>query len=187
MDLLQRYSAADQDGGSGWREVLDPESGHNYYTNDLTGESSWEAPAEYAPPADEHTPTRMRGLSVAEKRQMSVSGGQLGLGDHGWQAGTCGGWREALDPESGHTYFYNDITEESAWEAPAGYAPPADEAPVRMRGLSVVEKKQLSAHSPRALRGKREANADSGFEGGIELGEVGGRQALHAEGETKSE
>ena len=101
--------------------------------------------------------------------------------------GNPGGWREVLDPESGGTYFYNDITEESAWEAPAGYAPPADEAPVRTRGLSVVEKKQLSAHSPRALRGKREANADSGFEGGIELGEVGGRQALHAEGETKSE
>ena len=36
-------------------------------------------------------------------------------------------------------------------------------------------------------RGKWEANADSGFGDGIELGEVAEQQALHTDGETKSE
>ena len=40
-------------GGSGWRKAVVPESGHVYYYNDQTGESSWAIPIDYVPPNDQ--------------------------------------------------------------------------------------------------------------------------------------
>merc|ERR1719478_749371 len=34
-------------------------------------------------------------------------------------------WRAAKDPHSGRTYFFNTVTNETTWERPADYHPPA--------------------------------------------------------------
>ena len=44
-DIVQQAWTNSEVGGSGWREAMVPESGHVYYYNDQTGESSWVAPA----------------------------------------------------------------------------------------------------------------------------------------------
>jgi hypothetical protein len=59
-----------------WHEAVDPESGHTYFYNDLTGESSWEKPVGYAD--RRHSVGRVRHPSVAEKRTLSMSPRDVG-------------------------------------------------------------------------------------------------------------
>jgi hypothetical protein len=71
---------------------LDPSSGHNYYTNASTGETSWTKPA-------------------------AASGG--GGGGGGGSSDLAAGWVEKLDPSSGRNYYTNASTGETSWTKPA--------------------------------------------------------------------
>lgn len=109
--------------GHGWQLVEDPNSGHNYYWNEATGESSWEEPEvlraeREAPPAVTQAPPAPSAVQESP-------------------------WQEATDPGSGAKYWYNSVTGESSWEPPpelAGgapaAAPPVPASPSRYNGLS---------------------------------------------------
>ena len=108
-------------------------------------------------------------------------------------------WHEAVDPESGHAYFYNDATGESSWTMPAGYAN-RKHSVGRVRRLSVAEKRTLSM-SPKGV-GKKVLSVSSAAEslsawaegggggvmpssssGGVLLGQIGGKAATDRAGE----
>ena len=85
------------------------------------------------------------------------------------------GWREAVDPDSGHLYYYNDVTEESSWEVPDDYVPPATATPARTRGLSVAEKIHLRQGQSQG-RGQGQSQGQSQGRGGSGNGRIDGSE-----------
>jgi len=78
-----------------WVQHFDEGSGHYYYLNTSTGESSWVPPQTSGPVASEedHVPSQ--------------------VGAH------ASPWIAQLDETSGHTYYVNQTSGESTWERPA--------------------------------------------------------------------
>lgn len=74
-----------------WTEHEDPASGHRYYSNSVTGETSWTKPAEEE--------------EEEEKKDHPV-------------ADVVNAWERRTDPASGAFYYYNAATGESTWTPP---------------------------------------------------------------------
>ena len=84
-----------------WQEMTDPGSGHSYWYNTRTQESSWTKPTQSNTHTQHvHSHTHDAGRSVTE-------------------AGHSSGWTEVHDDASGRTYWYNTSTGESSWTAPS--------------------------------------------------------------------
>eukprot|EP00947_MAST-08B_sp_MAST-8B-sp1_P002745 g2745.t1 len=85
-----------------WEELKDPESGCLYYFNLKTGEVRWDKPAAFDQGwLDEADKVELTDRSVS-KRQ-------------------AGDWQELNDPESGCSYFFNEVTGEAQWIKPSGF------------------------------------------------------------------
>ena len=77
--------------GKVWSSHVDPESGDKFYSNAITGETTWTRPDGYV-------------SDTEEKTEESKSP-----------------WRAVVDEETGDKFYFNDATGESQWERPEGY------------------------------------------------------------------
>ena len=111
-----------------WIEVVDDDSGDVYYVNTETQESSWEKPADFGA-----TPARAVVVchSVVRSPKLHCLCVRCGVGSLSGKAkkNPNAPWIEAVDPDSGETYYVNEETEESSWDKPEGWVDvDADEA-----------------------------------------------------------
>lgn len=94
----------------GWVETTDPDSGGVYYFHSLTGETSWERPADRL----SSTPG-----AVASPRARAASASRRNLG---LASPLPAGWQEAVD-DAGAVYYYNEATDETSWDRPVAASP----------------------------------------------------------------
>lgn len=108
--------------------AVDDASGATYYYNNATGETQWEPPEGFqeAGGADWTTAgTDSNWVSYDEGG--AEYGGAADDGAAGAAAGdenvgvAVGDWTSGLDEASGYTYYYNNVTGETQWEAPEGF------------------------------------------------------------------
>jgi len=121
----------------GWKETQDPETGETYYYNESTGESSWEPPTAPDPPKkpDATTAPATRGFSLSISRLSDSQTSKTAVVSTGKSTAAStkpdstklsvpvpsqlpSGWSEAVDPDSGETYYYNEQTGVTQWEHP---------------------------------------------------------------------
>ncbi|VEU34087.1 unnamed protein product [Pseudo-nitzschia multistriata] len=100
-----------------WSEVQDDE-GRTYYYNDKTEETSWDRPAEFRVNAkngnDQARGEHEKEGEVAEKKEETDISAKSKAHASDWVATKDG---------EGRTYYYNEKTEETLWERPAGFNP----------------------------------------------------------------
>ena len=147
-----------------WNEYYDEASHATYYFNPSTGQSSWEVPeaiADMVARREEIEAERERArqakiyneewFDAADKAELTArSDRQRAVND----------WVEYHDPESGQTYYYNEATGESRWNAPdevqaydavvAEYEAKDDmefdaDATERLQDMGVIKKERIQA------------------------------------------
>ena len=85
---------------SSWTEIYDEAYQKTYYYNSVTGETSWDVPADYYPPATSSDAT---------------SAGATSSGD----------WVPVYDEANQKYYYHNQATGETSWDPPANYSDPS--------------------------------------------------------------
>mmetsp|Transcript_11327 Transcript_11327/g.21550 ORF Transcript_11327/g.21550 Transcript_11327/m.21550 type:complete len:752 (-) Transcript_11327:204-2459(-) len=102
-----------------WATGTDPKSGKTYYYNKKTKLTSWKRPAcmgaddgaAAAKPAEAAKPAAAAATSATSENDVA-------------------NWREATDPKSGKTYWYNKVTKKTTWKNPfSDAAKPAAASP----------------------------------------------------------
>jgi hypothetical protein len=157
----------------GWVQLVDPSSGEAYYFNENDGSTTWVRPSAYFPEHPETVVSSIDGGKPEEDRPGDYIND--GAGDDGQTSepieaddspdGAAGsqtfeqengddtlpdGWVELVDPTSGNTYYFNEISGESAWDRPSAAgqggmldsSEPEEERPERapeMNGQDAVE------------------------------------------------
>lgn len=92
-------SAPEEPGGSvsDWETHTDTDSGHLFYYNPVTGETTWDCPFGQA--ADGVSPAASPTSSLAHSLERPE-------------------WEQHVDEGSGQTFFYNSVTGETSWDPP---------------------------------------------------------------------
>lgn len=92
-------SAPEEPGGSvsDWETHTDTDSGHLFYYNPVTGETTWDCPFGQA--ADGVSPAASPASSLAHSPEIPE-------------------WEQHVDQGSGQTFFYNSVTGETSWDPP---------------------------------------------------------------------
>ncbi|NXH19591.1 RHG27 protein, partial [Bucco capensis] len=80
-----------------WETHTDPESGHLFYYNPGTGQTTWDCPFGQA--EDGVSPVASPASSLAPSPELSQ-------------------WDQYLDEGSGQAFFYNSVTGETSWDPP---------------------------------------------------------------------
>jgi len=103
----------------GWCKYEDPSSGHPYWYNEFTEESTYERPADFSTNAKPFGTARSGGKGTARLAMGTASSAaEMGLPPAGVLSvrrdeeqlpveKLNGGWQKFMDPESGHPYYYN--------------------------------------------------------------------------------
>jgi len=102
-----------------WVRTVDPGTGHPYYHNTVTKESSWTAPPQFDDGSSQ-------GATAPSVRAASLQTGPTGSLDSSAHQtlsndGLPAPWIAARD-DTGRPYFFNPVTGRSQWEPPAGVA-----------------------------------------------------------------
>ena len=121
-----------------WVQFFDEENGYPYWSNNDTGESTYDKPAEVVAAEEAERAAKGELVHAQQKQEdhaadpyASDYDGQAGYGSDYAGAGaevataTAGGggdWQELHDEESGWPYWYNSATGESTYENPHGDA-----------------------------------------------------------------
>lgn len=124
-ELASLYGLTTWEEAPGWFRGWDSESGAYYWWSQETGEYRWEAPdmAEAVGAAGE---ARLAETFEVAGQAEAVVGRSVG----GRRIGQSP-WIELYDPESRAAYYFNEVTEESAWSLPPSVvheAAPASQA-----------------------------------------------------------
>lgn len=86
-----------------WTVATDPESGLPYYTNKVTGETSWDRPSS---------------SNVKAEREVQLQANPMKGNDQArGESELPAGWSSKLD-ENGDKYYINDSTGETSWDRP---------------------------------------------------------------------
>ncbi|XP_064589954.1 rho GTPase-activating protein 27 isoform X1 [Zonotrichia leucophrys gambelii] len=93
-------SAPEEPGGSvsDWETHTDTDSGHLFYYNPVTGETTWDCPFGQA--ADGVSAGASPASSLAHSPELPA-------------------WEQHVDQGSGQTFFYNSVTGETSWDPPS--------------------------------------------------------------------
>ncbi|XP_059725376.1 rho GTPase-activating protein 27 isoform X2 [Haemorhous mexicanus] len=83
---------------SDWETHTDTDSGHLFYYNPVTGETTWDCPFGQA--ADGVSPAASPASSLAHSPELPE-------------------WEQHVDEGSGQTFFYNSVTGETSWDPPS--------------------------------------------------------------------
>ncbi|KAJ7313462.1 hypothetical protein JRQ81_004855 [Phrynocephalus forsythii] len=81
-----------------WETYTDTDSGHLFYHNPVTGQTTWESPFDAS----------VTSTSPAQPQSPLLAPSPATPAD----------WDQYLDQASGHIFFYNTATGESSWDAP---------------------------------------------------------------------
>eukprot|EP00526_Cylindrotheca_closterium_P004161 CAMPEP_0113637722 /NCGR_PEP_ID=MMETSP0017_2-20120614/19755_1 /TAXON_ID=2856 /ORGANISM="Cylindrotheca closterium" /LENGTH=4255 /DNA_ID=CAMNT_0000548783 /DNA_START=113 /DNA_END=12880 /DNA_ORIENTATION=+ /assembly_acc=CAM_ASM_000147 len=108
-----------------WAEVTDPNTGDIYYYNPVANETSWERPSVEQKNEDgaEVEPTASEDVQPEETSEPAVDSLAVAVESEHAEADAEASdlpenWTEAVNESTGQTYFYNSLTEETAWERP---------------------------------------------------------------------
>ena len=103
QDLGALNARSDQKRNVGdWQERTDQDSGALYYYNVMTEEVQWEKPANF-------DNAWLAGEDLQKLTARSTVKRELGQ------------WKELWDPDAQQVYYFNEATNESAWEKPQGW------------------------------------------------------------------
>ena len=70
---MHRHSAIRHDLAAGWREETDPKSGHSYYVDTATGESTWTMPVSKERRSKKHAKKKKKKTKTKRQRRRSSS------------------------------------------------------------------------------------------------------------------
>jgi len=107
----------DETFNGGWQKFTDLESGHPYYWNETTDESTYERPEGFQTNANPFASARgsirqtLLPASVLTSRRSSTEVGER----------LNGGWVKYIDPESGWPYYYHAENDVSQYEKPDNF------------------------------------------------------------------
>jgi hypothetical protein len=129
--------------GQKWQKFVDPESGHPYYYNENTEESTYERPLDYRTSADPFSAVKEKGvMPPAEVLASARSSTQKPVEKLPQK------WFKYIDNSSEFPYYYNSETEESTYERPDGFSTTADPfASARDQGVMPPAEVLASARS----------------------------------------
>ena len=97
----------------GWVKYVDPESGHPYFYNESTEESTYERPSGFSTAPNPFSSARSvlpPASTLTARRDASSVGVQLN-----------GGWVKYIDPETNYPYYYHEADDVSQYERPSGF------------------------------------------------------------------
>ena len=113
-----------------WSQHVDPATGHHYYINSITNETSWTKPNEFGDQEHEikqvDPETRSQAAQGSEHMQTqdpnnTIAESPLAQDDPGatlLPVEQSGEWSQHVDPATGHHYYINSITSETSWTKP---------------------------------------------------------------------
>jgi len=133
-----------------WRKVKDEATGHFYYFNGTTEESTWHCPPDYQEPVQASV---LEGTHLAKKRKLPDK--------------LPGDWILCHDPNTGLPYYFNQTTSVTQWTKPedcpfdASCPPAAPEHPDDIAAAAVVAAKQQEASAAMGFGAWEEVNTDS--------------------------
>lgn len=117
-----------------WRRVeSDEHEGREYFSNDVTGETTWKRPAAlgwslrsqsktyyYNTVTGESTRARPEPLGIGEDAEGNVYFKDPETGESTWDKPVSASWHKGeSDEHDGREFYFNDVTNERAWEIPA--------------------------------------------------------------------
>ena len=106
---------AKEEGKLDWVECYDPGSDAFYYTNKVTGDTTWEKPENYIMAADDE-------MTHAVVKIQCMFRGKIARGEVTIKKKKKLKWVEVKDEETGGVYYFNNETGECQWDKPADYA-----------------------------------------------------------------
>ena len=111
--LLKRHNSARVLAVSDWEVHLDYESGHPFYYNTRTNESTWTIPESL-----NEEQQKQLGHSSAWDTLIERSHATSTLTVNSSEEKDSCNWTVYWDPESQHHFYYNNLTQQTSWNAP---------------------------------------------------------------------
>jgi hypothetical protein len=102
---------------SGWQKFVDPESGHPYYWNSNTDESTYDRPEGFQ--TNNNPFQSARGSARQTLPPASLVSSRRSSNEVGEKLN--GGWVKYIDPESQTPYYHHAENDESQWEKPSNF------------------------------------------------------------------
>ena len=140
----------------GWSEIVDPSSGRTYYYNSITQDTSWEYPFRQREESITHTELENQSedamvdttiQEIASNLTPETAEPELFHQSEAAQS-LPKGWTEVLDPQSGSTYYYNAVTQETSWERPAETEKTETGERIGAQAASAKSEKMASGNMP---------------------------------------